>query len=56
MESFSSTRSQHSEATGDIHVHAEVRTNDFQEAGKHAMRAADEEVQSRSKTIAAYST
>lgn len=54
MESFTTTPSQHSAATGESHVHAEVRTNDFQEAGKHAMRAADEEVQSCSKKIAAY--
>ena len=54
MESLTSIPSQQSEATGESHVHAEIRTNDFQEAGKYAMRAADEEVQSCSKTIAAY--
>ena len=54
MESFNSTRSQDSEATSDIYVTAEGRTNDLQKLGEHAVRAADEEVQPCSRTIAAY--
>jgi hypothetical protein len=54
MESFNTMRTRHSEATGHIHVDAEVHMSDYQKLQKHPLRAADEVVQPCSRTITAY--